>query len=188
MIMKVLVNLSGKSFTLDGVPHTKRYEMRLGISGKVSVVSIYDRADVLMNEVSFEDISIGGETFGSVEELMLAFEDLKANFNTGEATPIKQFYGLITQFGTDDPIVTEVINTLGYPIAFTRFGIGKYETTNAFNPDETVYGFNPRNDVARDSNLIIDDDQLDNTGKIQFYSNSNADDYLYRTPFYIIIK
>lgn len=85
--MRVLENLNDNSFLLDSVPYTKVYQLKKDLSEDVSLVNIYDSSDVLFRDVNYNNIQIGEATFESVDDLLLAFEDLKANFNSGGAAP-----------------------------------------------------------------------------------------------------
>lgn len=87
-----LQNLNDNSFLLDGVPHSKHYELKIGISGKVSLVSIYDSRDAIFINADINNISVNGVVATSLDKLMLDFEPLKQNFKGGGISP-KQTYG-----------------------------------------------------------------------------------------------
>lgn len=82
-----LQNLNEKSFLVDGFPVTKKYEMKKESEKTISIVNIYDSSDFLFRSIDYDNVEIEGATFNSVLELVLAFEDLKPNFNSGGAAP-----------------------------------------------------------------------------------------------------
>lgn len=68
--------LNEKSFTLNGIPYTKVYQLRYS-NNLFSLVNIYDKTDVLFNDGNLQNISIKGKQFTKTSVIFKAFETLK---------------------------------------------------------------------------------------------------------------
>lgn len=120
--MIVLENLNDNSFKMDGVPHTKVYELKLGADNTLSLVNIYDRADVLFSDQPVGNITYG-QIFSTPAQLLLAFENLKKKDDAIEVPP-KIFRALIARTGANAPTLSILRNTTGATITTSRTGVG----------------------------------------------------------------
>ena len=86
-----------------------------------------------------------------------------------------------------NPVVTEIINTLGFEVTFEKVSNGKYRTLQEFDPFKTGFISEPRMNHV-DFKVWIDDENGDNTKKIYLQSECNCDEFLYNQLFQIYVK
>lgn len=120
--MIVLEDYNDNSFKMDGVPHTKVYELKVGADDTLSLVNLFDRADILFSNQPVGNITLGS-VFENTADLLAAFENLKKKDDAVEVPP-KVFRALIAKSGTNAPVLTILRNTTGATVTTAHTGTG----------------------------------------------------------------
>ncbi|MEW6129592.1 MAG: hypothetical protein AB1757_21305 [Acidobacteriota bacterium] len=121
--------------------------------------------------------------FLSAEQILnRVYDEETGTLKTSEVSEVKKYVALLTQTGTNAPVVTVLENTLG-EIVWSRFGAGVYKGTlnNAFPQNKTVL-FTQNNSEASNFYLAL---WLDLNTVIVEVINAGADsidDTLFNTP------
>lgn len=100
----------------------------------------------------------------------------------------KLYVALLTQTGTDAPVATVLVNTLGETVVWTRNNTGDYIGTLAgvFTMGKTV-AFITNNRSSIDVMLIFPNVNINSVAVSTVEEGSNADDLLSNTPIQIIV-
>lgn len=98
---------------------------------------------------------------------------------------VKKYVALLTQSGTSAPVATELENTLGGTVVWTRLGAGQYRgtLTGAFLQAKTWYEIKPFLDDPASGQFAISREN-DNSF---FVISLNGDDFLDHQPLQIIV-
>lgn len=104
---------------------------------------VSDGASIVTMQVdgarSTASISISQDNTGSEVHIYGDNIKLGRDDNIVTISGVKEYVALLTQSGTDNPVVTVLKNSLGVDVTWTRTGAGVYETSNTWNVMKTTY-------------------------------------------------
>ena len=128
--MQAFVNINSQKFLLNGIPYYKNF-MPFVINNKLKVVNVYDSKLQLFDFEDFGNVSVNGNTFGSIALLVSALLPTiftRDTLGSGSSTQLNEII-------TAPPIVRiGTTNTFSFPIGYTwRYDNALYANTAIIN-------------------------------------------------------